>query len=338
MKKSVAVLGLLSALALLATSCSTIEEIIGTGGSSTAKVSKPTFSLGAVTINSLDLEGITFNANYTVKNPYPLALSVQKISADILYNASNFTTLNTVNGLKINASSSSSNAFTFKVPYNSIMNLAKNTSGKTALPFLLKGSAAFDLSSIPYMANQSLTIPFSQNFNIPVFKPELSAANFKLKMPSLSDLTKSFSNSGMSISKAATVAAAMISRKSIDADTLKNINLNMDMTFDMNVANKGSAAWEYAVKNCSIMNGTSELATVNTADSSKITGKSAVIPMKVTLNTIKSGSFIAQIINKSASTPTLNLDSSLSFPGMSYAPNLPLKFTQTLSPKSIGVN
>jgi hypothetical protein len=338
MKKSFVLLASAAVFALCTSSCSTVGELLGVGGSSSVKIAKPSFSLGSVAISSLDLEGITFRADYTVKNPYPVSLSVQKISADVMYNSGSFTTLNTVNGLKVRASSSSSNAFTFKVPYNSILTFAKSASGKTALPFQVKGSAVFDLSSIPYMSGQNLSIPFSQNFNVPVFKPELSASNFRLKMPSLSDVTKAFSNSGMNAVQAASAAASMVARRSVDENVLKKINLNLDMTFDMNVANKGSAAWEYGVKNCSVMNGSDTLASVNTADSGKITGKSSVIPMKVTLNTVKAGSFIAQIINRSGSAPVLDLDSALSFPGMSYAPNLPLRFTQQLSPKAFGIN
>ncbi len=315
-------------LSLLTFSCETLKDVVGT----------PSLSLKSMGIRSLDLEGITFSCDYSISNPYPVAFSIKQLAADILYEGGTFTKINSDNGVSVAAMGSRTNTMTFKVPYDTILNYAKSTSGKTSLPFTLKGAAALDLSSVPLLESSSLSLPFSKDFSVPVFKPQLSVSDVKVQLPSLSTLKDALVNGGMSATKAATLAASIIGGKQLSADAFDGIDLNLDMLFNVNVANKGSAPWKYLLKNCSLKTASGDFATVQTSGSTSITSESGTIPMKVSLNTLKAGAFIVQMLNKNGSNPVFSLDSALSFTELPYSPDLPLAWSYEIPLSKVAVN
>ena len=171
-------------------------------------------------------------------------------------------------------------------------------------------------------------IPFAKDFDVPVVKPSLSVSNVSVKMPTLETLKNAFMDGGMGITRAASLATSIITGSQISADVFDGIDLDIDMLFDMNVGNEGSAAWNFAVKNCSLKTVAGELADVGPASGSgSITSSSGTIPMKASLNTLQAGAFIAQLLNKRGSNPVFNLESGLSFPETKYLSNIPLAYS-----------
>lgn len=325
---------LISAAALFALSCSTLKEL----GLS------PSINFQNVAIKSLDLEGITFNCNYSIQNPYPVAFSVKQVSADVLYENSKFTSLSADKGVSVAALGTKSNAFSFKIPYNTILNFAKSTSGKKSLPFTVSGNAALDLGKIPLMENQTMTLPFSKSFEVPVFKPSLSLSNPKIVLPTLSEMKNAFTSGGMTVAAASVAAASILAGNKISSNIFDNVNLNLKCNFDLKVSNSGSAAWKYLLKNCSIktnaLGNSSSLIELSPAvgASKEITSSSGTIPLTATLNTLKAGKFIAQILNKSGENPVFTVESGLSFPELSYAANLPLNYSKEIPLSSFKVS
>ena len=331
---------LISAAALFALSCSTLKEL----GLS------PSINFQNVAIKSLDLEGITFSCNYSIQNPYPVAFSVKQVSADVLYENSKFTSLSADRGVSVAALGSKSNAFSFKIPYNTILNFAKSTSGKKSLPFSISGNASLDLSKIPLMENQTMTLPFSKSFEVPVFKPSLSLSNPKIVLPTLSEMKNAFTSGGMTVAAASVAAASILAGNKISSNIFDNVNLNLKCNFDLKVSNSGSAAWKYLLKNCSIKtnsnasgnssgNSSSLIELSPAAGASKeITSSSGTIPLTATLNTLKAGKFITQILNKSGENPVFTVESGLSFPELSYAANLPLNYSKEIPLSSFKVS
>ncbi len=329
---------LISAAALFALSCSTLKEL----GLS------PSINFQNVAIKSLDLEGITFSCNYSIQNPYPVAFSVKQVSADVLYENSKFTSLSADKGVSVAALGTKSNAFSFKIPYNTILNFAKSTSGKKSLPFSVSGNASLDLSKIPLMENRTMTLPFSKSFEVPVFKPSLSLSNPKIVLPTLSEMKNAFTSGGMTVAAASVAAASILAGNKISSNIFDNVNLNLKCNFDLNVSNSGSSAWKYLLKNCSIKSNSSgnfsgnsfsliELSPASGA-SKEITSSSGTIPLTATLNTLKAGKFIAQILNKSGENPVFTVESGLSFPELSYAANLPLNYSKEIPLSSFKVS
>ena len=322
---------LLASAALLATifSCQTINDVFG----------KPELSLENVGIKSLDFEGITFNCNYAVTNPYPIGIALKSVAADILYNSSEkFTSISTDNGVTIAANGRNSNSLNFKVPYTTILNFAKAVSGKTSLPFSVNGSAAIDLSAVTGLDIRDLTLPFSKNFDVPVFKPNFSVSNVKLKLPTLTALANSLVSSGVSSARATQLATSILSGQQLASNAFDGIDLNLDITMDLNVKNSGSAAWNMLIKNCSLMNSSgSKLASITPTRGNSISSDSATVPMTASINTLQAGALIVSILNKRGSNPTVAIESGISFPGLNYA-EVPLSYSKEISLSSIGID
>lgn len=321
-------------IAVLAlTTCSTMKEL---------GIASPSISFQNVAIKSLDFEGITFTSNYSVSNPYPVAFSIKQVAADVLCNDSKFTSLSADEGVSVAAMGSKSNSFSFKIPYDTILNLAKSASGQKSLPFTISGNASLDLSKVPFMEGQSMTLPFTKSFDVPVFKPELSLSNPQIVLPSLSELKDAFTSGGMSVVKAALAAGSIVAGKQVAENVFDGVNLNLKCNFNLNVANAGSAAWKYALKNCSINTGNTgdanSLINLAASGTNEITSSSGTIPLTATLNTLTAGKFIAQILNKKGTNPTFSVESALSFPELSYAADLPLNYAKEIPLSSFKVS
>lgn len=331
MKKISLIKSLGVGIAVLAlTTCSTMKEL---------GIASPSINFQNVAIKSLDFEGITFSSNYSISNPYPVAFSIRQVAADVTCNSSKFTSLSADKGVSVAAMGSKSNSFSFKIPYDTILDLAKSASGQKSLPFKIAGNASLDLSKVPLMNGQTLTLPFSKSFSVPVFKPSFSLSNPQIVLPSLNELKNSFTSGGMSVAKAAATAAAIIAGKQVAENVFDGVNLNLKCNFNLNVANSGSAAWKYALKNCSIKSAaSSSLINLAASGSSEITSSSGTIPLTATLNTLNAGKFIAQILNKKGTNPTFSVESALSFPELSYAADLPLNYAKEIPLSSFKVS
>lgn len=295
----------------------------------------PSVSLDSVSLASLDLDGITFNCKYKVSNPLPIGISIKKVSADVFCNESKFTSLNADEGVKIKASGSQANTFKFKVPYDTILSLAKNSnsSQNKYLPFKITGSVSLDLGNSAIVNNLASNLPFSVAFNVPIFKPSFSVSNPSIQLPSLNELKNALVSGGMNAVKAAALAASIIAGKEVAENAFEGVNLNLNMNFNLNVANSGSAPWKYALNNCSLKTSSGQALSLS-PQSKEITSSSGTIPVTASLNTVTAGKFIAQILNKKGSNPVFNFDSALTFTELSYAPNIPLNYSKEISLKS----
>ena len=326
----------LSAMFVLLTfSCESLEGLVQT----------PEVSMDSVSIAGLDLEGISFNANYSVKNPYGVSLSIAGLNADVNYKDTKITTLNSTDGIKVNASSTSSNKFSFKVPYETILKFASslasgNASSQKTLPFDIDGNITLDVSNVPALnalGSNTVTLPIVTDFEVPVFKPKLSVSNFSVKMPTLNDLKDQLTKGGLGVTKALQVATTLLSGNKLSANIFDGIDMDIDVVFDVNVANEGGADWNLNIKNCALNTAAGSIADVGTADgSSTLSSDKSKVSMKASLNTIQAGAFIVQLLNKTGTNPTFELDTGLTFPETKYAKNIPLKYTAEIPLSSVG--
>lgn len=318
-------------IAISTVSCESLQNMLSSQKS-------PELSMQAVAIKSLDMEGITFSCDYAITNPYPVAVDLEKLAADVIYNGSTFTSLTADEGVAIEASGSHSNKLSFKVPYESIISFAQSLSGKTSLPFTVKGSAAVDLSKVTSLQNAgTVSLPFSKQFDVPIFKPGLSVSNVRIELPSYEKIRDAiFKGGGKTLIQAATLATNIITGNSISSNALDGIDLDLNLLFDVDVSNAGTAPWEFALNGCSIETSAGSIADVGSSDNSslKIT-EDSTIPMKASLNTLQMGAFIVQMLNKRGTNPVFSLDSSLSFTELSYTKGLPLAVSYEIPLSSI---
>ena len=299
----------------------------------TKSIAKPTLSFNSIQFASLDTEGVTLKCNYAIKNPYPVSLSLAKVDANITCNESPFTTLTANQGVSLSANKSSSNSFNFKVPYTSLLNFAKSYNSSKTLPFKVTGNAS--LKNIPLLS--TMTLPFSKTVNVPVIKPTFSLSNPKLVLPTLSEMVSAFKSSGMNATSAASMAANILAGKKVDSNVFDNVNLNMKLNFNLGVKNEGGAAWNYLLKSCSIKTADSSLINLDVSSgANSISSSSGTIPLTATLNTLKAGKFITQILNKSGTNPTFSLDSGVSFSELGIS-NIPLSYSKEIPLSNFGL-
>lgn len=325
---SVAALFTAGLISLVLFSCTTLKQL-GLA---------PSVSLENVSISSLDLEGITFNCNYAVTNPLPVGISIKNVAADVLCNESKFTSLRADEGVKLRAGGKQSNKFAFKVPYETILSFAKksNSSNGKYLPFNINGKVSLDLGDSPVVQQLASNLPFSLDFNVPVFKPSFSVSNPRVELPSLESLKNAFVSGGMNVVKAAALAGSIIAGKQVAENAFDGVNLDMNVNFDLNVANSGSAPWRYVLNNCSLKTSSGNAISLS-PQVKEITSSSGKIPVTAKLNTLTAGKFIAQILNKKGSNPVFSFDSGLTFTELAYAPNLPLSYSKEIPIGNFGV-
>ncbi len=317
-------------------SASDIENFI-------SELSKPSLNFKGISINSLDSEGVSFKCDYSITNPYNIDISVAQVSADITCDGNDFTSITANEGVALAAKSEKENTFDFKVPYDSLINFAKSyTSGAKSLPFNVAGSVGLDLSKVTSLTDKTLSLPFSKSIDAPVIKPSFSFSSPKIKLPTFSEIVKSFTDSGMNLISAYTTAAALIAGESVDSNIFDNVDLNIKLNFNMSVSNSGSSAWSYLVKTCSINtgdNGENSLISLDTSNSQAITSSSGTVPLTATLNTLKFGKFIAKLISKSGTNPSFSIESGISFPeigGLSGL-SIPLAFSKEIPLDQFGL-
>lgn len=324
---------LISFIFVLFTSCETLGSIVGT----------PKMKLDSVAIGGIDMEGFTFNVNYSISNPYPISFSIAGVNADVIYNSeTKLTSINASEGVSVQALDKSQNTVSFKIPYTTILSLASKNKTETNKEFIklsFQGKVSLDLSAISFLENKTLSLPFSTSFNVPIFKPSLSVSAPEFQMPSLIDLKNSLISSGMAITKATQIATAIITGNQIPSDILDGIDLNMTFRFNLNVKNEGSCSWNYILDNCSLTSGVNKLAAVTPESGNTISSQSGTIPVSCTLNALQSGRYIVELLNKTAKNPVITIDSSLKFPGVSdYLGSIPLDYKKEIPVSSISKN
>lgn len=317
-------------IAFTALSCTSLD-LSGLLGGITSQIQTPTLALKSLAITGLDMEGVSFKCNYDITNPYNVAVKLDSLAADISCNSSKVTSLTANEGISLAAKGTKTNTFDFKLPYTSILNLAKTyTSSKESLPFAIAGSVGLDLSAVTNLTNKSLSLPFSKNFNVPVVKPTISLANPKLVLPTMNELVNSLKNSGMTATKAATLAASIIGGKSIDANALSGVDLPLKVNFDLNVKNEGSSAWNYILNSIALTSSDGNVVNL-AATENTVSSADGTLPVTATINTKTASKFVTQILNKTGSNPKFSIDSGVSFPGLGDTVSVPLAYSTEVS-------
>lgn len=297
--------------------------------SSDFRVEKPTLSVNSVIIKNLDMEGMTFNCAYSITNPYPAELSIKSLSANVNTSQGTFTKIYANDESKVRAMGTSRNNVSFKIPYETIISYAKNSASGPYIPFKIEGAAGLDVSSVPVVSavSSTVTLPFSVGFDVPVFKPSFSVSNPSVVLPDSQTILNAFIKSGMNAGTAASMASSITSGKDIDASVLRKMDIDVKINFNLNVKNEGSAPWKFTVNNCNMTSANGTVASISPSGTNTISSSEGTISMTAKLNAVNSAELIAQFLNKSISNPDFNLSSSLNFPELSNAVNIPLTYT-----------
>ncbi|MBQ0051862.1 MAG: LEA type 2 family protein [Treponema sp.] len=310
------------------TSCDQLLDMLENASSG---IDKPSLDFKDVSFKNLDSEGITLECQYDITNPYAINLNVDAVKVDVACEENAMGSIDASEGISMEAKSTKTNKFDWKIKYDSLLNLANSYKEageeKDKLPFTFSGKVALNNELLP-----DLEIPFSKNVNAPVVKPSFEASSPKLNWPSSDEIIESFkrafSSSNRGILDDLTVAANAanfaykLTQGEVDVETLKKMDLNLNLNFNLDVSNKGGAAWAYLLKTCSIDTkgvldtNADSLIEIDTSNLKTITSASGTIPLTAKLNTVTAGDFIASIVKGSGTNPTFKLGSDVKFPGL----------------------
>lgn len=288
MKKNLKKYFVFMMLGFLFTSCSTLRsfDLI------------PTLNITSFKISSLDLEGMTFEVSYRVDNTYPIDLTIKSLELDVLYFDELLTEVRSVEPVRIRSKRVSKQSFSFKIPYDKMLNFTKNLRGKDSVNCTLNGGAYLDYGSMDFLNALDPKLPVMYTFNIPLIKPSFSVSNFKFKAPSLS-------------------------------------NINAGFTFDVKIEDKGSSSWECELKNCSLTDNENNLIEIKVPSDAKFSSSNSTVTMTAELNPVTAASFIAKLLKKEGSNPIFTADADFLFLNSSYNYTVPLKYTKELQLKDI---
>ena len=339
MKKLSKIMGtaaLCTGLLFTSLSCGSLD-LSGLLGGLATQLQTPSLAFKSLAITGLDMEGISFKCNYDITNPYNVAVKLDKLAADISCNSSKVTSLTANEGISLAANGTKTNTFDFKLPYTSVLELAKTiANSKESLPFAIAGSVGLDLSAVTSLSNKSLSLPFSKNFDVPVVKPTLSLSNPKLVLPTLNEIVTSLKNSGMTATKAATLAASIVGGKSIDSNALSGVDLPLKVNFDLNVKNEGSSTWNYILNSIALTSSDGNVINL-AATENKVSSASGTLPVTATINTLTASKFVTQIINKTGTNPKFSFDSGVSFPSLGNSASIPLAYSTEVALSKFGI-
>jgi len=316
---------LLAAALLLLAWCATMGQFLG----------EPEIRLSAMAVEGLDREGITFRCDYTVKNPYPVGIKVSQVATDVLFEDTLFVSLVTDEGLNLAAASTNRNSILFKIPYDSLWELARESRDRESLPFSLDGEARFDLSAVPMLEKSSLAVPFHLDFDVPLFKPEFRVSGGKILMPGAQEITRALVQGGLNVIRAGIAAGKLALGQPVEEDIFEGVDLDVTILFDLAVENRGGAPWVFELDRCSVDTGIGSLLDMEIrSGSGTIDGSGDKLQMAAVINTLEWGAFLAGLAGGKISGSALILESRLTFPGLPYDAGIPLDVHQDLSLKA----
>lgn len=299
-------------------SCSTLEDL----------GMNPDFKIDSIAIESLDLDGMTFRCDYTVTNPYPIGIRLAELDLDIMYNGSLFSTVESQNGLNLSASSRNKNSAVFRLSYDQIINLARGANSSSTLPFTLDVQAGFDISSVPYLSDSVFRVNYSHDFEVPVFKPEITVVKSNLIYPSADEIAQALINSGVNFLQAAVQAGQIASGQSLGESVMSSLDLDFGLAMEIQVNNRGGSQFEFDLNSCSISTGSGSIANLNILSGNSVRNSGDIVKLEATINPVETGSLLSDLMSGYSSAIILSLDSNIAFPGTIFSNGIPVVFEE----------
>ncbi len=208
---------------------------------------KPTANIERFDIESISLQDITLLFEVRIKNPYPIAINLDKVSSAFIIENKQLFATSSKDKLKIEAKKSTLNPFTVNLKFKDIAEIVKDYSKKDNIDCKLKGEIVLaipntGISGVP----KSHTFPYELSRKIPTIKPSISVKDFKIEKPSSKEIIKAVKNSGKNINpfKAIKVVDKLLSGKYDEAFKVikpEDLDLGFNVSFKIELKNDTKA-------------------------------------------------------------------------------------------------
>ncbi len=203
-------------------------------------IPKPTADLKKVSVKSISLRDIDLLFHIEIYNPYPVSLKLRDVGYTFMVEGKQFFKTKTEKPLSIKARKKKINIFRVSLKFADIMKIIKDYKNREYLNCQSKVRLELWLpKSVRKALGRSIAFSFKHNTTLPAVKPKINIANFKVKMPSYSDIQRALLKEKKKIStkNAAKMFSDILSGKSAKKIMdPTSIDVPIKVNFDINLS------------------------------------------------------------------------------------------------------
>ncbi len=211
---------------------------------SLAQVPKPTARVTRFDIERISLRDVTFLFDVEVKNPYPLALSLEALQLTFLVEGAQVAQVRTEKGFSVSAMGTKTNRLLATLRYEEVMAAVKGYAEKDYLATLVKTQIAIPLPKLPGLPPR-ITFSYDLKGKIPAIKPRVAITHFKIEQPTGQAVGAALKKAGKSLaSQGAAVQAfkdVLAGKSPTGPIQPKDLDLPLTVSFDIELANETRA-------------------------------------------------------------------------------------------------
>ncbi len=214
-----------------------------------AQIPKPTARVTRFDIERISLREVTFLFDVAVKNPYPLALSLEALRLTFFVEGAQVAQVQTEKGFSVKAMGEKTNRLLATLRYEEVMAAVKGYAEKDYLATLVKTEIAIPLPKMPGLPPR-ITFSYDLKSRIPAIKPRVAITHFEIEQPSREAVGAALKKAGKSLgSQGAAVQAfkdVLAGRAPTGPIQPKDLDLPLTVSFDIELANETRAPLTFA--------------------------------------------------------------------------------------------
>jgi hypothetical protein len=295
-----------------------------------AQVPKPTAKVTRFDIERISLRDVTFLFDVAVKNPYPLALSLEALQLTFFVEGAQVAQVKTEKGFSVKAMGTKTNRLFATLGYEEVMAAVKGYAQKDYLATLVKTQIAIPLPKMPGLPPR-ITFSYDLKSRIPAIKPRVAITHFKIEQPSgeavgaaLKKAGKSLANQGAAVQAFKDVLAG---RTPAGPIAPKDLDLPLTVSFDIELANETRAPLSFAGLDYRFSINDQELLTGATKDISR-KGNLSVLQVTSRFSSLALSGGLLQALRARRGRFTLSGSTALKLPDEIRKEPLRLEFTE----------
>jgi LEA14-like dessication related protein len=295
-----------------------------------AQVPKPTARVTRFDIERISLRDVTFLFDVAVKNPYPVALSLEALRLTFFVEGAQVAQIQTEKGFSVKAMGTKTNRLLATLRYEEVMAAVKSYAEKDYLATLVKTQIAIPL---PKIAGLPPRISFSYDLKgkIPAIKPRVAITHFQIEQPSgdavraaLKKAGRSTTSQGAALQAFKDVLAGRTPKGPIQP---KDLDLPLTVSFDIELANETRAPLSFTGLDYRFSINDKELLTGATQDISR-QGSLAVLQVKSRFSSLALSGSLLDALRTRRGRFTLSGSTALKLPDEIRKEPLKLEFTE----------
>jgi LEA14-like dessication related protein len=212
-------------------------------------VPKPTATVTRFDLERISLREVTFLFDVTVKNPYPVALSLEALKLTFLVEGAQVAQVQTEKGFSVKARGTKTSRLLATLRYQEVMAAVQGYAQKDYLNTLVKTQIAIPLPKMPGLPPR-ISFSYDLKSRIPAIKPRVAITHFKIEQPSAEAVGQALKKAGRSASSQGAAVQAfkdvLAGKSPKGAIQPRDLDLPLTVSFDIELANETRAPLSFA--------------------------------------------------------------------------------------------